>query len=135
MTRRFIDAVYLVALVNPRDQWHNVAVAASDRYTTEPLVTTEDVLTELLNFYAESGPATRTEVAAFVRELLVDVRIEIVERSTTNFLDALDLYESRPDKGYSLTDCISMNVCRELGIAEVLTADTHFEQEGFVCLL
>jgi len=51
------------------------------------------------------------------------------------FLKALELYESRLDKGYSLTDCISMNVCRELGIKEILTHDRHFEQEGFKILL
>jgi predicted nucleic acid-binding protein len=36
--------------------------------------------------------------------------------------------------GYSLTDCISMDTMRQLGIAEVLTNDRHFEQEGFRAL-
>lgn len=40
-----------------------------------------------------------------------------------------------PDKGYSLTDCISMNVMRAQGMAEVLTHDGHFAQEGFTILL
>ncbi len=52
-----------------------------------------------------------------------------------SFLEALELYESRLDKGYSLTDCISMNVCHKLGITQVLTHDHHFEQEGFSILL
>lgn len=47
----------------------------------------------------------------------------------------LDLYGARPDKGYSLTDCISMQTMRDRGIVEVLTHDHHFEQEGFVLLL
>jgi len=39
------------------------------------------------------------------------------------------------DKGYSLTDCISMETMRHEGITDVLTNDAHFEQEGFRALL
>ena len=46
----------------------------------------------------------------------------------------LDLYRARPDKRYSLTDCISMQTMRKEGITEVLTNDRHFEQEGFRAL-
>ena len=48
-----------------------------------------------------------------------------------SFEAGLRLYEARPDKGYSLTDCISMQVMRREGIREVLTFDRHFEQDGF----
>ena len=41
---------------------------------------------------------------------------------------------ARPDKGYSLTDCISMATMRKKGLTEVLTNDRHFEQEGFRAL-
>jgi predicted nucleic acid-binding protein len=59
----------------------------------------------------------------------------VIEHSHETFLAGLELYEARPDKGYSLTDCISMNLMRERGINEVLTHDHHFEQEGFTILL
>ncbi|WP_219852132.1 type II toxin-antitoxin system VapC family toxin [Nostoc sp. 'Peltigera membranacea cyanobiont' N6] len=42
-----------------------------------------------------------------------------------------DLYGQRSDKGYSLTDCISMVIMRQMGITDVLTHDKHFTQEGF----
>jgi len=44
------------------------------------------------------------------------------------------LYAARPDKGYSLTDCISMQTMRRKGLVEVFTNDLHFEQEGFRAL-
>jgi predicted nucleic acid-binding protein len=47
----------------------------------------------------------------------------------------LKLYESRLDKGYSLTDCISMSVMRDRNLTEMLTHDRHFAQEGFIILL
>jgi predicted nucleic acid-binding protein len=86
-------------------------------------------------FYSESGEYMRQKVAGMVRSLLVDPNVEIVGRSDTSFLEALELYESRLDKGYSLTDCISMNVCREAGITDVITTDKHFQQEGFGIIL
>jgi predicted nucleic acid-binding protein len=44
-------------------------------------------------------------------------------------------YESRPDKAWSLTDCISFVVMNQHGLTEALTGDHHFEQAGFTALL
>ena len=52
-----------------------------------------------------------------------------------SFLDGFALYKARPDKGYSLTDCISMQAMKQDGITEILTNDRHFDQEGFTRLL
>jgi len=41
----------------------------------------------------------------------------------------------RPDKEWSLTDCISLVVMNERGITDALTNDHHFEQAGFQILL
>lgn len=74
-------------------------------------------------------------MAAFVHEVVAEEKFLVIEQTRVQFLKALELYESRLDKGYSLTDCISMNTCRELDIKEILTHDRHFEQEGFKILL
>ena len=47
----FVDTLYFVALFNPRDQWHERAVAASRLVAETSLITTEDLLVELLNFF------------------------------------------------------------------------------------
>jgi len=52
-----------------------------------------------------------------------------------SFLDGFALYKARPDKEYSLTDCISMEAMHQEGITEILTNDAHFRQEGFTVLL
>jgi len=51
-----------------------------------------------------------------------------------DFKAGVKLYGSRLDKGYSLTDCISMRVMEQRGIAQVLTNDHHFTQAGFEIL-
>jgi predicted nucleic acid-binding protein len=135
MNKIFVDTNYFVALINASDQLHAQAAQAEYDYIDHSLVTTEDVLIELLNFYCEHGDVIRKRVSEFVREILLDVRVEVIEHANTTFLDGLELYESRLDKGYSLTDCISMNTCREMEIKDILTKDKHFAQEGFKILL
>lgn len=61
--------------------------------------------------------------------------VEVRQQSHQSFLNGLALYKARPDKGYSLTDCISMEAMRQEGIGEILTHDQHFTQEGFIVLL
>ena len=61
--------------------------------------------------------------------------VEVIEQTHTSFIQGLQLYKERLDKGYSLTDCVSMQTMRQLGITEVLTHDKHFTQEGFMLFL
>ena len=81
------------------------------------------------------GDHTRRLACRLVREILSDPGTAVVTQSHDSFLAGLALYERRPDKQYSLVDCISMNVMRHGNIKEVLTNDRHFSQEGFVRLL
>ncbi len=69
-----------------------------------------------------------------VFDILQDPGIRVIPQSRATFLAGLDLYRARPDKGYSLIDCISMHTMRREGLTDVLTNDRHFEQEGFRAL-
>ena len=60
--------------------------------------------------------------------------VRVVPQSRESFLSRISLYAQRPDKGYSLTDCISMQTMRREGLTQALTNDRHFEQEGFRAL-
>jgi uncharacterized protein len=99
------------------------------------LVTTEDVLDEFLAYYSGHGPILRREAAQTVEDALADPLVIVRPQSHQTFLDGLSLYKTRLDKGYSLTDCISMQAMRQERITEVLTHDGHFAQEGFTILL
>ena len=52
MNELFVDTLHLVALVNLKDQWHQKSVEIETEARNNNLVTTEDVLTEFLNFTA-----------------------------------------------------------------------------------
>lgn len=135
MNTLFVDTNYLVALTNPKDQWHIRAREAQNEIGVVRLVTTELVLIEVLNYFAAGRAEFRRAAAKLVRRLLADPDIETIAHTPDVFLDALALYESRFDKSYSLIACISMNVMRERGIQQVLTHNNHFAQEGFTVLL
>lgn len=135
MRKVFADTFYWAAILNPRDQWRASAKAFEAANPEVLLVTTESVMVEVLNYFSEFSAEMRQTVVDTVRDILVDPDLEYVSNSPTFFLHALDFYEQRPDKGYSLTDCISMLAMREMGLREILTHDSHFEQEGFVILL
>lgn len=131
MSRLFADAFYWIALFSPRDQWHQHVQAFAEALEDFHLYTTDEVLTEFLAFYSAGDPLLRHRAAAFVRAMLDDEETTVLPQTRTGFLDGLTLYESRPDKAYSLTDCISMQTMRREGLTDVLTNDRHFSQEGF----
>jgi hypothetical protein len=70
-----------------------------------------------------------------VQRLRADANSTIVEANRAIFDAGFDLYSQRPDKDWSLTDCISFVVMNRLRLTEALTADRHFEQAGFKVLL
>ncbi len=131
----FVDTHYWVASINPLDQWHEQALAIENNLAGAKLLTTEEVLIEVFNYFSALGPQLRLKVVLIVRHLFARVDVEIIPQTEDSFQAGVMFYEQRLDKGYSLTDCISMNVLRERGITDVLTNDHHFTQEGFQILL
>ena len=135
MRRFFVDTFYWIALFNRRDRWHaRVASFDATLDATDHLYTTDEVFTETLNYWSGAGPYLRGLAAAQVRDLRKDPAIDVLPQTRADFDAALALYEARPDKGYSLTDCRSMLAVRQHGITEELTNDHHFTQEGFTIL-
>lgn len=131
----FVDTGFLVGMSNPRDQWHAQATIAQVKLDDCYFVTTESVLTEVLTYFCEFGPRMRFRAPATVDLFLANPDVEVVPISHEIFLNGFEFYKQRPDKSYSLTDCISMNICRERGITDVLSHDHHFTQEGLTVLM
>jgi predicted nucleic acid-binding protein len=132
MTAVFADTFYWTALTHPSDFHRKQALALESELLGRTLiVTTQEVLVEYLAFFANRGRYWRSHAAAIVRGLPLEPGVQVLAQSAETFARGLDIYESRPDKAYSLTDCISMETMRRDGILDVLTHDRHFEQEGF----
>ena len=130
----FADTFYWVALTNVKDAAHERAKTFSRSSSLSSIVTTEVVLVEYLNYFAAWGSELRLMALTNTRGLRASSTARVVPYTVEAFQDGLALYAERPDKGYSLTDCISMETMRREGLTQALTNDRHFEQEGFRAL-
>ena len=133
-TAIFADAFYWVALLFPRDTFHARVTSFSATLGPARLVTTDEILTEVLNHFSCLGPIWRGKAGALVHDVRTNPNVDVVPQSRAGFDAALAFYEARPDKDYSLTDCRSMLAMKDHGLVDVLTHDHHFTQEGFTIL-
>jgi predicted nucleic acid-binding protein len=133
MRRVFADSLYWIALSHPKDQWHSAAIQASQAIAGAEIVTTDEVVSEFLTSFRHN-PALRHIAVLQVQSLFARPSITVVPQTRQGFDLGFALYQARPDKKYSLIDCISMEVMRQEGITEILTHDRDFAREGFTVL-
>ncbi len=127
----FADSFFYLALLNPADEYHASAVAATRDFKNDT-VTTEFVLLEV----ADGLARTRLRrLAAQLWDTIADGQTTIIEAGPQLLRDALALYRRRRDKTWSLTDCTSFVVMRQRKLDDALTGDRHFVQAGFRALL
>jgi predicted nucleic acid-binding protein len=131
----FADAGYWIALLNPRDNLHAKARDVSISLGTFRIVTSEMVLTEVLNAFASRGELLRKAVCALIESIRRDMTSEIVAMSATGFDEGLELYEQRADKTWGMTDCTSFVIMKRHKIKVALSGDRDFRQAGFRALL
>jgi predicted nucleic acid-binding protein len=128
----FGDTFFYLALLDPHDSAHERAVSATHDLNSMT-VTTAWVLMELAN--ALSAPEHRRIFVDFLNKSRTNPNIVIYEAGRELFDEGVELYRTRHDKSWSLTDCISFIVMERDGITEALTGDRHFEQAGYKALL
>jgi uncharacterized protein len=132
MTPCFADTFFFLALVTRKDPaTHALAVEAHQ--AARPLVTTAWVIVETAD--ALCDVPNRPVFLRLYDALLTIPGVKIVAPDQALLDRGLALYRARPDKDWSLTDCISFAVMEREKIREALTGDHHFEQAGFVALL
>lgn len=131
MNAVFADTFFYQALLDARDPAHATALAHSK--SRRAIITTEFVLLELGNACARAED--HADYLALLAGIRASPRTRIVPLDSGLWQRGLDLFAARPDKNWSLTDCISFVVMTDEGLTEALTGDGHFEQAGFKALL
>lgn len=131
----FVDTGYFVALLNRRDDLHSRAKELAQDWSRDrrQLLTTDAVLTELANFFARRP--LRAFAISSIQRLLSAPGWTIEHIGPQRFTRAIARYAAHPDKGWSLTDCASMELMLERRATEVATPDHHFTQAGFRALM
>ena len=128
-----IDTSFIIALINERDSYHQIAAELSQRFDRQPALTTDAILLEIGD--ALSRPPWRASARDVISDLIDAPEIEIVSTDRQLFHEALEFFAKHDDKTYGLTDCISFVAMRERGITQALTCDKHFVQAGSQALM
>lgn len=128
----FADASYFFAVISPADQWHRAAIEIGS-LNNRPMLTTAWILTEVAD--GLSRTRNRHVASQLYLDYISSPYDKLLEPNTELFEAGLKLYHDRPDKDWSLTDCISFVAMREHGVSDALTGDRHFGQAGFRALL
>src|SRR3954467_7104934 len=131
MNAVFADTSFCLALLSADDEYHDRAVRLSIEIRRS-VVVTEFVLLETGNSLASLNQ--RRLFVDLLPHLRSDRSVRIILATSDLLQSAYELYSRRPDKEWSMTDCTSFVVMKELGLNEALTADRHFEQAGFFAL-
>jgi predicted nucleic acid-binding protein len=131
--RLFLDTVFIQALLNPRDDYHQQAKQLFPRVRGAAEVwLTEAILVEVGNALSSLN---RNGAFQFIQQCYCTENIKVVSVDTSLLIQSLDLYQSRPDKDWGLTDCISFVVMQQRGLVDAVTSDRHFHQAGFCTLV
>jgi len=132
----FIDTAGWVALIYRRDDYHQRAKHVYAGLGHVKRMTTDAVLIESCNMFSKS-PLRPLAVALMerVRETKNIGVLEVIHVTKARIDRGCELFQRRPDKDWSLTDCISFVVMQDKDITKAFTTDHHFEQAGFEKLL
>jgi len=77
---------------------------------TESIVTTQEVLTEDLNFSSSGRSACAARLWKVGRQIYATQRYVSFRREVVLFMLLFDMFRARTDQGYSLKACIPMQV-------------------------
>jgi predicted nucleic acid-binding protein len=131
----FVDSGAWIALLDQRDGFHRQARAVQGallRGSHGRLVTTDYVLDEAVTYLRLHGSASL--VGEFRRIVTASESLHVVWTTPERFWAAWDILLGRPDKRWSLTDCLSFVTMEALGIRVAFGFDSDYRQAGFELL-
>src|SRR5712691_306875 len=128
----FVDTGAWFAAFVPNDTDHAAADAWLEA-NTEPLVTTDYVIDELLTLMKIRGEfrrALRVGASMFAEEIT-----QLAWVLPDDIQQAWGIFRRYHDKGWSCTDCVSLVMMERLGIERAFAFDDHFRQFGMVTVV
>ncbi len=130
----FIDTGYLIAIESADDQHHDAAARHWREFirTGPQLVTTSFVLDEVVTYFVSRRQ--HAKAVELVDRVLASASVRLRHVDEELFHAAFEYLRRRPDKRFSLTDCVSFVLMTQLGIQHALAFDSHFDQAGYTRL-
>ena len=66
----FADTFYWVSLINPHDDWHKRVLITSQSLNQVKIITTEEILIEVMSFYSKAGLKMRCKTVIFIKNII-----------------------------------------------------------------
>jgi predicted nucleic acid-binding protein len=131
----FVDTSAWLALINEADTDHVKAKTIRDNLlrSKKRFIVTDYIIVEIANSLCKTR--WRSHAVKLINSIRETDSIEVVEIDKEILDNAWNMYSTRTDKEWSLTDCVSFVVMGKHGIREAFTNDRHFEQAGFDVLI
>lgn len=132
----FADTGGLAAVMVANEPAHEAAkaVAHACQAGGGRLVTTSLILTELVALGLRLR-YPRAALVRFVEGVAASDWVDVIHVDAALQAAGWALFRERPDKTWSLVDCVSFVLMEQRGIDPALIADHHFEQAGYTRLL
>ncbi len=132
VNRAFLDTSYLLALELARDQNHQPAIEHWQQIASAParLVTTSLILAEAVTFLNSRG--FHAKAVQLGNNLLQGTSMQFVHVDAALLLEGWSFFQKHTDKDYSLADCVSFVLMKNMDITTAFTFDRHFAQAGFL---
>lgn len=120
--------------MNPKDDLHEIAINLTKDLSPFRIVSSEAVLTELLNDFSRNSKLK--EIASeFIYKVGNNHNVNIIVQTSEDKKEALKKYSNFTDKKWGLTDCISFTIMERTRIRKALAYDQHFIQAGYRALM
>jgi predicted nucleic acid-binding protein len=131
----FLDTSFVIALSHSNDSYHARAKTLDREMSQQGVgcLLHSGILLEIGDGFSRKERREKGE--QLLDHLLNEDGYDIVQATDDLILRGFDLFRSRKDKFWGLTDRISFVIMDEAGITHALTADIHFQQAGFRALL
>jgi predicted nucleic acid-binding protein len=96
-SRIFIDTLFVIALINRRDQYHQQALELAEQFDGHPLLVTDAVLLEIGNALARNY---KQEAVEIIEQFLVAEEVEVVHLTPRLYEQGFALYKAPQDKAW-----------------------------------
>lgn len=132
MTKKvFVDTSAWFSLLDEDAENHQIAVEYLNE-TKTPFITSDYIIDETLTLI-RSTISHKTAVG-FWDNLNKSRWATIIDISSQDKANAIDIFKKYHDKDFSFTDCTSFALMQRLDIKDAFSFDRHFRQIGFITI-
>jgi len=131
----FVDTGGWIAMAVKRDRFHKKAASYYRKLSKQniPLATSNYVLSETLTrIRYDDGHAKALQFNSLIQEATKVRRLRLEWVTPAIHQKAWKIFEAYEDQEFSLVDCTSFVVARQIGAKEAFGFDEHFYTMGFI---